>query len=180
MTLTRSQVLPADHGLTAYKSNAARPAARSDVRQFVSDIAAADGHPLPVRMRRSDGKHVDTMDGSKAIVLLTPRYKQRSLHKEYTVLQTEASLYVCLSTFRNVLELNMPILRVSLRARGLCYTCFVFPDTVRTVSDTKLPEKAQEWRLHLEIADATREVYRKYLRAARASCSKFNFDTTAT
>lgn len=36
----------------------------------MEDIVATDGHPLPVRMRRSDWKHTDAMDGTEAIVVL--------------------------------------------------------------------------------------------------------------
>lgn len=83
LTVPRRDVLPPDHGLASYASNAAKPAARAAVRQYVEDIAAGDGHPLPVRMRRSDGKHTDSMDGTETIVVLPPRYTKRSLHKEY-------------------------------------------------------------------------------------------------
>lgn len=47
---------------------------------------------------------------------------------------------------------------MSLGARGIFDICFVFRDTVRTVSDMKLPEKSQEWRKHFDAADVKHDV----------------------
>lgn len=54
ITVPRQDVLTSDHGLTAYTSDAAKPIAHNAIRQFVSDIAASDGHSLPFHIRRSD------------------------------------------------------------------------------------------------------------------------------
>eukprot|EP00171_Calliarthron_tuberculosum_P010019 IDg10019t1 len=67
-------------------------APRAAVRQYVPDIAAPNGHPLPMRMHCSDGGLVDNTKGSEAIVVLPPRYAKRFLHKEYMMIQTDVSL----------------------------------------------------------------------------------------
>lgn len=72
---------PPDHGFASYASNAAKQAARAAVREYMEDIVVADVHLLPVRMRRSDGKQTDSMDGTEAILVLPPHYTNRSLHK---------------------------------------------------------------------------------------------------
>lgn len=45
--------------------------------------------------------------------------------------------------------------------------CFVFRDSVRTVSNKRLSQKAQKWCEHLEASDVTRDMYRKSQHAAR-------------
>lgn len=114
-----AQLLPVDHGLAVYVSNAAKTAARAAVRQYVKNIAAADGHPLPVRMRCGYRRYTDDMDRTEEIIVLPPRYTKYSLHKEYIMYLTDVNLRVRLETFIDLLEMNMPFVRVSLRTRGL-------------------------------------------------------------
>lgn len=125
------------------------------MRQYISDIVAADGHPLPVRMRRSDGKHTDDTDGSEEIVVMPPRYSKRSLQKKYNRTHPLSALRIGINMLIDILRKDITFVRVSLRAIGLCDICFVLRDTFRTVSDRKLPEKAQMCREHLQAAETT-------------------------
>eukprot|EP00171_Calliarthron_tuberculosum_P007862 IDg7862t1 len=79
MTLSQRGVLPSDHGLTEYTSNAAKPLVRNAIGQYITDILAVDGHPLQIRVRRSDGKYVDDFDEAKATVVLPPRGTVRTV-----------------------------------------------------------------------------------------------------
>eukprot|EP00171_Calliarthron_tuberculosum_P002286 IDg2286t1 len=167
LSLPKRDVLPIDHGLSGYVSNASKPLARNAIRTHVLNIAASDGHPLPVRLRCSDKKVVDQFEDAEAIVVLPPRYTFRSLHKEYLDSFEDPLFKVSLMTFMDVLKRDLPFVRVSLRARGLCDICFVFRDTVRTTADKRLVEQANKWREHLNAADATRDVYRDSQRMGR-------------
>lgn len=166
-TVPKRDVLPPDHGLSGYSSNAAKPMARNSVCKFVRDVAASDGHPLPVRVHRSDGKSFAESNDDEAVVVLPPRYTMRNLHILYGEWNNEPLFDVCRSTFIDVLEKELPFVRISLRSRGLCDLCFVYRDTVRTVSDKHLVERAREWQTHLNSADITRDIYRRSQRLAR-------------
>lgn len=86
LSLAQWIVLAAGHGLTGYKSNSAKLVSRQSVRRFVRDIAGSDGHPLPVRLYKSDGRSVTIVvlvsnsfgrsTGSQAPAWLIPRMKQ--------------------------------------------------------------------------------------------------------
>ena len=80
LSVKNRDVLPLDHGLVSFASNAAELAARAAVRQFVTDITRADGHPLPIRMRHSDGNLTDVLNHAVSVFVLRTRYNKRSLH----------------------------------------------------------------------------------------------------
>ena len=95
--------MPRDRRLASLASNAAKPAARAAVDQFITDIAHVDGHPLPIRMRRSDVKLTDVLNDTVSVVVLPPTYTKRSLHKEHILKQDNNSFRVGIDTFIDVL-----------------------------------------------------------------------------
>ena len=137
--------MPTEHGLAPFASNSAKPAALAVVRQFVADVAHADSNPSPIRMRCRDGRLTDVLNDTVSVVLLPPRYTNRSLLKEYIISNDNSALYVGLDTFVDVLLKGLQFIRVSLRNRGICDAFFAFRDTVRTISDQNLLQKAEAW-----------------------------------
>lgn len=169
LTISTRNVLPVNHGLIANSSNSGKPAAKAAVRRFIKDVAESDGHPLPVCARASDRAKFEYDEEIESIVFLPPKYSKRGLHEEYNAIQTDTSMRVAWSTFENIVDQDLPFIRISLRTRGLCDICFVFRDRVKKVSDQNLTAHAQEWRLHLELAETTRQIYRKSLSNAQSS-----------
>ena len=118
--------------------------------------------------------------------LTHPRYTKRLLHKDYLNFQIDKSMHLSLMTFIDVLERDLPHIRLSLRARVLCDLCFLFRETVRTVSDKHLVERAEEWRSHLNTAENTRISYRasqafarkifRSIRSERLTMASISFD----
>eukprot|EP00171_Calliarthron_tuberculosum_P003853 IDg3853t1 len=76
------------HGLTANTSNNGRPAALAAIRRYIKDVAEANGHPLPVRMRRTDRKVSDSAGRTVLIIVLPPSHTKRSLYHSLMKLQT--------------------------------------------------------------------------------------------
>lgn len=64
------------------------------------------------------------------------------------------------TAFLDVLGQELPFVRVSLQAQGLCDLCFAYRDSICTVADKHLVEKTSEWRAHLNCAHPTRDDYR--------------------
>ena len=157
LTIKQRDVLPDDCGITGYSSNAAKLVARNAVIKYIQNVADVDGHPLPILIRRSDKKSINEIDESESLVVLPPQYTKRSLHKDYLNFQIDKSMHLSLTIFMDVLERDLPHIRVSLRAKGLCDLCFVFRETVRTVSDKHLVQRSEEWRSHLNAAENTRD-----------------------
>jgi len=167
LTLSTCSVLPINHGLVFSKPNAAKPKERAAVRQYLCDVAETQGHPLPVSVGASDYSRLDAGEAIESIVFHPPRFSKRVLAEQFISLQTDESLCVHRSTFNNIMEKEFPHIRVSLRARGLCDICFVYRDLVRKVSDNNLSRQAMEWRAHLDLAEITRQIYRRSLTRAR-------------
>ena len=160
VTKPNRDVLPPKHGLTGQTSNAAKPEAREAVMSWLRGIADFHGHALPVRIRAADRKLMDKIEGSEQMVVLPPRFTKRSLYDEYIMFQQDEALQLAWPTFLDALNKDMPWIRVSLRERGLCDTCFGFRESVRTISDAKLGSKAHEWKQHLIYAEQSITVYR--------------------
>lgn len=165
--MSTRNVLSAPHGLTGISQNTEKPAAKASVRQYIRDVAEAYGHPLPIAYRQSDQKRMEEEDTEESIIFLPPKYSKNSMHLEYNSLQVDTTLCVSRKTFCTIMDMEMPFVRVSLRARGLCDICFLYKDIVRKTPDEILSKKAEEWAVHLELAAITRCIYRASLERAR-------------
>ena len=159
LCIPRRDVLTSDHGLSGYTSNAAKPEVLHSIKKFVMSTVVSDGHPLPVRIRKRGRHFIDNVECDGAVVL-PRRYTKRSLNMMYCKSNTNEDVMLSCTTFVDVLEQELPFIRVSLRARSLCDFCFACRDSVRTITDKHLIEKANELRAHLNCADATRDAYR--------------------
>jgi len=160
-------VLPAPHGLAGAVANAAKPAVKAAVRQYLRDVAEADGHPCPVACRQADQRRIEEEQSEETILWLPPRYSKNMMHVEYISFQTDSTSFISRTNFFKIMEKEMPYVRVSKRARGLCDICFMYKDSVSKSSDNMLTDKAREWNEHIERADTTRHIYRTSLRDAR-------------
>lgn len=56
---------------------------RASVVAFVTRIADYKGHPLPVRIRASDKRLMERIDGTEQMVVLPPRYTKRDMYNQY-------------------------------------------------------------------------------------------------
>lgn len=168
VTVPERDVMPPVHGLIGQSSNAAKPEARASVVSFVKRIADYDGHPLPVRIRAADKRLMERIDGTEQMVVLPPRYTKRDLYRQYLKLHPpDDPLYSSHGAFQYTLNQEVPWVRVSMRERGLCDLCFAYRDSVRTISEANLDEKAQEWKRHLIMAEKSTQIYRDCKERAR-------------
>lgn len=159
--LPQRSVLSIDNGLTGRTSNNARPVAQAAIRRFIKDIADYDWTVLPVRVPQNPAEMQDMSTVTNQVVLLPPRYTKRYMFLLYTEAHEEDIFKVIWRTFYYTVERDMPYVRVSLRTRGLYDQCFSFRDSILTVPDCSVTEKAEELHEHLDAAASTRVTYRK-------------------
>ena len=108
-------------------------------------------------MRRSDGKIIDAGDPDTAVVVLPPCFSKRGLHRRYC--EREGALSVSWKGFYNILEQELPYVRISVRERGLCDFCFFMRHRIRMCSDTKVMENMAILHHHLNLAEEGRMYY---------------------
>lgn len=125
----------------------------------LSSAFCADGHLLPVCTPYSDGLITKDDEEPEAIVVLLQRHRKQSLHRKYLDSQAKLEEHVAFSSFIDVLHIDIFHFRFSLRAGGLYDICSVLCGIVCTVTDSRLPRKAMEWRKHLYAAEITLAVY---------------------
>lgn len=68
---------------------------------------------------------------------------------------------IALITFRDVMYVELSHTCTFMRLRGICDSCFVYQECVRTLPATKLASKSKKWFRHLEDARSCRHVYRE-------------------
>lgn len=144
LNIGNGNVLPVDHGHTSYPSNHSRQEARSTVRSFTTDVSRIDGHLLPIKLRISDGALLPCGSEPESILVLLPKYAIHLPHKEYLQCHGSSLLHVSGITFTNLLQLDLPHIRVSLRQSDMCEICFILPELV---------PRSMEWKNHLYVAD---------------------------
>eukprot|EP00171_Calliarthron_tuberculosum_P022662 IDg22662t1 len=161
--LPRYDPAPPQHALVdrnEERANAYNAEMNDNLVQFIMDVAREDGHPLPIRVRTSDGGEVDDVDVRLPdVVYLPPQITIRGLHRMY--LRRYPEQPVSLGTLHAKLT-DMPTIKVSKRERGLCDACFVMRDSVRTLQKQPLlEERVAMWNVHLRDARAMRDQYRE-------------------
>ena len=163
-------VLPDEHALVDRKgdqANASKPEARKAAAEYIKFVAEREGHPLPVRIRASDKRLMEKIEGTEQMLVLPPRFTRRSLHSAYLQYQADQSLHLSLPAFTYTLTDDVPWVRISLRARGLCDTCMSFRESLRMVSDSKVKERGLQWKVHLQDAEDSVQIYRDAKAQAR-------------
>lgn len=73
-------VLPMDHGIVVSASKSYTRDACKAVCAYIDDIAATNGHSLPIHMRPVDGAHEGACVDNDSAIVLPPRHSLRSLH----------------------------------------------------------------------------------------------------
>lgn len=95
--------MPLYNGLTGLHSNKYKCSARNSVLQYIDRITAADGHPLPIQIRRGDGKYVDACFDTENVIVLPACHSIPSLFEGYKQCTEQASNIIALNTFRDIL-----------------------------------------------------------------------------
>lgn len=136
-------MLPFDHVPVRVIYNNYKPTTRDAVSNYVETIAAVDCHALPVHVRGAEKQYVYPCFDTENFIVFPRKHSFRSFLYGYSAQTETDDKTILFSTFRDKIKHALPHIRVSLRSRIICDTCFVYRESIRTKSAQKLPSKAE-------------------------------------
>ena len=158
---TRFDFIPPDHALIGREhehANRTDPHLNAVVRKLIVNAARAEGHPLPIGT--SDAYQRDLFGLDEDVeheTFLPPYLSMRVLHRMF--LQKYPELDVSWSTFYRMLSAT-PNVHVSKRERGLCDSCFIMRQKIRTLqTQARLDATAKFWHRYISDAEVMRMQY---------------------
>lgn len=133
--------------------------ARDGVSNYVETIAAVDGLAFLVHVRREGGHHTNPSRVTYSVIVLPRRHGMPSLLEVYNEPGQCDDNRISLNTFPQIMKTETTHIRVSMRVQGICDTCFIICERVRTLSLQRPASLAEDWHNYFDGARRCANVY---------------------